>query len=683
MPTMVNQLRRENRGVDSMLEGEEITVLLVEDSVEERRLICLELAEIEEPHFRSLEAGRLADAETELTRGRADVVLLDLSLPDSVGLKGLSRLCQRFPSLPIVVYTGLDDQKVALQALREGGQDFLVKGHTPSSVLKRVLLHAIERKRVEVALSGSQESLRAAQRLEIVGRLAGKIAHDFNNILTTIVGFTDLLLEDMAGQPGERDLLEIKKAGKRGAALTQNILSFARKEVSIPSTVDLNEAILGLRGMLTQLLPASIELICDLDKDAPEVWAELGQVEQVIVNLVVNARDAMPAGGTITVSTRARGVALGSSSHGEPPPPGDYGSVIVQDTGLGISAEILERIFQPFYTTKPRGVGTGLGLSTVAGIARRCGGGIEVESTPGVGSRFILSLPVYAESLGAEPESNGVAQAEMVKTEAETSSLELDILSFLNEYEGESEEKRPVTTSGIGEKTAGSTKEKLEEHLRHLCYVVAHDFHEPLRMVSSYLKLLRRRAGDSLPQDFLEFLDYALEGGQRLQQMLDGVLRYSRVLQAPLRDDPTSVEQIYRRVLEDLPGSDIVEWVGEKPHLLVSADHFTILLRELLSNAMKFANPMSPKVHVEFRRHHGLSQFRVCDNGLGIPQEAVEKCFRLFGRLHGRDEYPGLGVGLTIAQALAEKYGGDLKVDGAVNGCIVLLWPTERILESR
>ncbi len=666
-----------------MLEGEEITVLLVEDSVEERRLICLELAEIEEPHFRSLEAGRLADAERELTGGRADVVLLDLSLPDSVGLKGLTRLCHKFPSLPIVVYTGLDDQKVALQALREGGQDFLVKGHTPSSVLKRVLLHAIERKRVEVALSGSQESLRAAQRLEIVGRLAGKIAHDFNNILTTIVGFTDLLLEDMAGQPGERDLLEIRKAGKRGAALTQNILSFARRDVSTLSTVNLNEVILGLRGMLTQLLPESIEVIYHLDKDVPEVWAELGQVEQVIVNLVVNARDAMPAGGTITISTRACEVVQEGASQGEAPPPGRYGSVFVEDNGSGMDSETVGRIFQPFYTTKPRGVGTGLGLSTVAGIARRCGGGIEVDSTPGAGSRFIFSLPVHGEPLGTDPEANGVKHWEMERNEAETSSLELDILSFLNEYEGEPERRTPDIPSTAGQRSVGSTEEKLEEHLRHLCYVVAHDFHEPLRMVSSYLKLLRRRAGNALPQDFLEFLDYALEGGQRLQQMLDGVLRYSRVLQAPLRDDPTSVEQIYHRVLEDLPGSDVVRWVGEQPYLMVSADHFTILLRELLSNALKFANPVSPEVHVEFRRYNGLSQFRVCDNGLGIPQEAVEKCFRLFGRLHGRDEYPGLGVGLTIAQALAEKYGGDLRVDRAVSGCVVLLWPTERILESR
>ena len=153
------------------METREVWVLVVEDSPEERHLIDLELSEIEEPAFRTRGASRLSEAELELRKGRTDVVLLDLSLPDSQGLRSVVRLCQEFPALPVVVFTGLDDQEIALQALREGGQDFLVKGQTEPGVLRRVLLHAIERKRVDVALNNSRESLREAQRLETLGRL--------------------------------------------------------------------------------------------------------------------------------------------------------------------------------------------------------------------------------------------------------------------------------------------------------------------------------------------------------------------------------------------------------------------------------------------------------------------------------------------------------------------------------
>lgn len=657
--------------VTASVETREVRVLLVEDSPEERRLISLELAEIREPHFRCSEASRLSEADSELRKGRTDVVLLDLSLPDSAGLKGLTRLCREHPSLPIVVYTGLDDQEVALQALREGGQDFLVKGQTRPDMLRRVLLHAIERKRVDVALTCSHESLREAQRLETLGRLAGKIAHDFNNILTTVVGNAELLLEDLGDHPCADDLLEIKKAGKRGVALTSNILSYSRKEATSLGALSLNDAVSGLTGMLKQLLPKDVTLCQKLQTDLPLALGNIGQVEQALVNLVVNARDAMPGGGTITVKSQTHTVTKPSSSLGEPPKAGSYVALVVEDTGTGIDAVTLDRIFEPFFTTKPRGAGTGLGLATVAGIARRVGGGIEVESNPGSGTRFILSFPTVS---GAEPRRAAFLNPEELsrldRPEEEDTPL---YLAVNKPFEPSLELDSEGLPWGIG-------RDDTKEHLRHLYYVVSHDFHEPLRMVSSYLKLLKRRGGDSLPQDYIEFLDYALEGSQRLQGMLDGVLRYSRALQASSRADRTPVSDVFAAALNALPGSETVSWKGAQPVLLASSDHFTIILREVISNSLKFADAHDPKVWVEYRRdaQHGVFEFH--DNGSGIPPEAMEKCFRLFGRLHGRDEYPGLGVGLSIAQVLVEKYGGQLSVGKDCGGCIVLQWPANKIL---
>lgn len=642
-----------------MREPREVHVLLVEDSPEERRLIDLELSEIPEPRFLTREAARLADAETELRKDQADVVLLDLSLPDSGGLKGLIRLCQEFPSLPVVVFTGLDDQELALQALREGGQDFLVKGQTEPGVLKRVLLHAIERKRVDVALNNSRESLREAQRLETLGRLAGKVAHDFNNILTTIVGFSDLLLEDLAGHACVEDILEIKKAGERGAALTGHILAFSRREKPNLEALSMHDAVHGVSGMLRQLLPKNIALELETDPDLPLALADLGQVEQALVNLVANARDAMPSGGTIRVKTEL----VRRAKSGTRRDPGDYVAVTVEDNGSGIDQAILDRVFEPFFTTKPRGAGTGLGLSTVNSIVRACGGSVEVASSLGQGTRFSLNFPVFSErSDPAERPPSPESVAAPSTPSIRQSSPELP---------------RPQE-GGEAFDDWSMSKNEMKEHLRHLYYVVSHDLHEPLRMISSYLGLLRRRAGHSLEEELQEFIDYAVEGCQRMQEMLDGVLRYSRSLRAVPTAELTPVKGVFDRLLQDLPDAREVSWQGVQPVLSASPDHLTIILRELLSNALKFADPKAPEVVVRCRCEGDRWLFEVVDNGPGVAPEETDqdKVFRLFGRLHGRDEYPGLGVGLAVAHSLASKYGADLAFTPGPFGRVLLRWPT-------
>jgi signal transduction histidine kinase len=379
-----------------------VQVLLVEDSPVERRWISAALSAPHEPEFRLTEVNRLSQAQSHLREGLADVVVLDLSLPDSGGLTAVTTLCQEFPPVPVVVFTGLDDTELALPALREGAQDFLVQGQTEPGALQRTLLYAIERKRADMALHRRQERLAEAKRLETVGRLAGKIAHDFNNILTTIVGFSDLLVEDMQGHSCIEDLLEIKRAGDRGSALTRSILTFSRREPPVLDAVGPDQVLSDLRGTLEQLLPENISLQLDLRPDQPEILADVSQVEQALVNLVANARDAMPKGGTVTISTEPRTIVAEPPLSSPLPGPGQYLAVVVRDNGTGMDAQTCQRIFEPFFTTKPKGTGIGLGLSLVLSVMRGVNGGIEVRSEPGAGTSISLYFPIASASGGKD-----------------------------------------------------------------------------------------------------------------------------------------------------------------------------------------------------------------------------------------------------------------------------------------
>ncbi|HEY3497056.1 MAG TPA: ATP-binding protein, partial [Polyangiaceae bacterium] len=262
------------------------------------------------------------------------------------------------------------------------------------------LQHQVEaRSRAEAEREKLEEQLRQVQKLEAVGQLAGGIAHDFNNLLSVILSYTSVLIEDHgADDPRRADLTEILKASQRAAALTAQLLAFSRRQVLELSVLDLNEVLLGMDNMIRRIIGEHIRFRTVAGRDIGFVRADRGHVEQVILNLVVNARDAMPEGGELTIETGAAALDGAFAEQHLGVNPGAHVMLVVTDTGVGMDRATQQRIFEPFFTTKPKGRGTGLGLSTVFGIVRQSGGSIWVKSEPGQGSTFTVYLPVTTSS---------------------------------------------------------------------------------------------------------------------------------------------------------------------------------------------------------------------------------------------------------------------------------------------
>jgi two-component system cell cycle sensor histidine kinase/response regulator CckA len=258
-----------------------------------------------------------------------------------------------------------------------------------------------QQRAAEEALQRSEEQLRQAQKMEAVGQLAGGIAHDFNNLLTAILSYCDLLLQEVRqGDPLRSDVEQIRQAGQRAAGLTRQLLAFSRRQVLQPKVLSLNSIVSDTDGMLRRLIGADITLDISYDPGLWYVLADPGQIEQVLVNLVVNARDAMPQGGRLAISTVNREFTTDSPARPNGMRAGSYVALEVSDTGVGIDPANHARIFEPFFTTKEPGKGTGLGLSTVYGIVQQSGGHVTVDSAAGRGATFAVYLPRH---VGSEP----------------------------------------------------------------------------------------------------------------------------------------------------------------------------------------------------------------------------------------------------------------------------------------
>jgi PAS domain S-box-containing protein len=251
-----------------------------------------------------------------------------------------------------------------------------------------------ERQRADAQLDATRRELTQAQKLEAVGRLAGGIAHDFNNLLTTVLGYTDFLLErHPPGDPERDDLEEIRRAGERAAHLTEQLLAFGRQQILAPRVVDVNAAVAGAARLLGTLLGPGIDLVTHQAGELGFVVADPGCLDQILMNLAANARDAMPGGGRLTIETRNVDITADDEPAHPGVPPGAYVCLSLSDTGKGMSAEVRARVFEPFFTTKALGRGTGLGLSTVYGIVKQSGGHVEVDSVEGDGATFRVYLP--------------------------------------------------------------------------------------------------------------------------------------------------------------------------------------------------------------------------------------------------------------------------------------------------
>ncbi|MBK9308644.1 MAG: PAS domain S-box protein [Nitrospira sp.] len=266
-----------------------------------------------------------------------------------------------------------------------------------------------ERTRAEEALRQTEAQLRQAQKMEAVGRLAGGVAHDFNNLLTVIRGYSELVLGRLApGDPSQREMEEVKKAADRATGLTSQLLAFSRRQFVATKIVDLNAIIMNMDGMLRRLLGEDVVDLClDLDPRLASIKADPGQIEQVIMNLAVNARDAMPTGGRLTIETRNAVVNKRTQHATLILENGSYVLLAIRDTGEGMSEETQSHLFEPFFTTKEKGKGTGLGLSTVYGIVKQSGGTIGMESKLGQGTVCKIFFPKVDEAAQAAPVANG------------------------------------------------------------------------------------------------------------------------------------------------------------------------------------------------------------------------------------------------------------------------------------
>ena len=259
-----------------------------------------------------------------------------------------------------------------------------------------------ERIVAENALRHSEDQLRHSQKMEAIGRLAGGVAHDFNNLLTAILGYSQIVKDRLVKESiGTEDIDEIRKAGTRASSLTRQLLTFSRKQIMQPQVVDLNEITRDMQKLLKRLLGEDVQLATRMAPDLHSVLADPGQIEQVIMNLAVNARDAMPRGGVLTVETGNVTLDEDAARSLRPLTPGDYVLLTITDTGMGMDEETRTRVFEPFFTTKDEGRGTGLGLSTVYGIVSQCRGTIDLQTAPEQGTSFRVYLPRTDQSAAA------------------------------------------------------------------------------------------------------------------------------------------------------------------------------------------------------------------------------------------------------------------------------------------
>jgi signal transduction histidine kinase len=340
------------------------------------------------------------DFVAALERGDIDLILSDCALPAFDGLSAVEIVRQRWPAIPLILVSGTLGEELAIDSLQRGATDYVLKER-----LAR-LAPAVRRAMHEVEERAECRRLEAqfieAQKMEVIGQLASGVAHDFNNILAVIMGYGELMAEQLDPDSPLRPFAEeILHASQRASGLTRQLLVLSRKQTVQPVVLDLNDAVKDLDKMLRRLIDENIEMTTVPGKQTGRFKADSGYVGQVLMNLVVNARDAMPKGGKLTIATENVTLDENYARAHSDAIPGDYVMLSVSDTGTGLTDEVKARMFEPFFTTKPLGKGTGLGLATCRTIVQQSGGHIGVSSELGKGATFKIYFPRVAQPLDA------------------------------------------------------------------------------------------------------------------------------------------------------------------------------------------------------------------------------------------------------------------------------------------
>ena len=394
----------------------------------------------------ALEAGGITCAITRvqtqpgfvaaLERGGVDLILSDYRLPTFDGLSALKVAHARWPAIPLIFVSGTLGEERAVDSLKSGATDYVLKGH-----LTR-LVPAVRRAMQDVEKRVEHKKMEAqfieAQKMEVVGHLASGVAHDFNNVLAVIMGYTNLILAELEPENALKKYVEeILHASERAAGLTRQLLVFSRKQLVQPVVLDLNEVLADVEKMLRRLISENIAMNVVPGKETGCIQADSGYLGQLLMNLVVNARDAMPNGGKLTIATGNVTFDQNDAHTRAGIVPGDYVVLSVSDTGTGMTEEVKKRLFEAFFTTKPLGKGTGLGLATCQTIVQQCSGHIEVQSELGKGTTFKVYFPhvkqaavVAVKTIPAGPLPRGTETLLLVEDDSSVRHLACSILEM-------------------------------------------------------------------------------------------------------------------------------------------------------------------------------------------------------------------------------------------------------------
>ena len=373
---------------DSWQEGQQLRdfrVLVIEDDPTDVVLLEEILETSELANFMVFSVDRVAKLQECLSRQTFEVIITDLGLPDSKGLNTYREVRDIAPNLPVIVVTGNDDEVIGFQALSEGAQDYLVKGQLTGGTLARSIRYATDKKKIE-------NQLKYAQRMEAIGRLAGGISHDFNNLLTVIQVHTEQLSAlGLSDELLAHSQNEILTAVDQAASLAGQLLTFSRRKKIQLAPVELNEIVRRFQQTADRIVGDKIQVESHCSGESMTILADSSVLEQVLLNLVLNAKDAMPNGGLISFRTsihrREKGELFGNSCI-------EFARLEIEDTGSGIPSTDLPRVFEPYFTTKDVGRGTGLGLATVYSVIQQHQGSVSINSELGKGTRFDISFPI-------------------------------------------------------------------------------------------------------------------------------------------------------------------------------------------------------------------------------------------------------------------------------------------------